>query len=191
MTYAQALLSMREWNNRQAFLALAQGTDRFRFARNPTYTNAAFLTNRNAIGACLRVREVCSHSSRLLGTPVLRQELSEVIFASSRCSSSRNYGILGAVLGHELTHAFDDFGDLFAARSIPGALFDENGNRRNWWSAETGKRFDMKQRCVADQYSKYQLEHRKGFVKGYDSLSESIADNGGLRQAYYVSLLSA
>lgn len=102
-------------------------------------------------------------------------------FQSDRLSAS-NFGALGMVLGHELTHAFDN----------TGALFDKNGIIKNWWSEGTKKSFVERQKCFVDQYSKFKVDFLK-LVPGYKgptnvdgklSLGENIADNGGLREAW-------
>jgi putative endopeptidase len=84
-----------------------------------------------------------------------------------------NYGAIGAVIGHEITHGFDD----------RGSQFDGHGNLVNWWSPEDGEKFHAGVQCVIDQYSSYTVDgdlHLKGkLVTG-----ESIADLGGLLLAY-------
>ena len=80
-----------------------------------------------------------------------------------------NYGGIGSVIGHELTHGFDD----------QGSLFDINGNLSNWWTPEDKARFDAKTAKLAEQYDKY--EPLPGLhVNGKLTLGENIADLGGL-----------
>jgi putative endopeptidase len=80
-----------------------------------------------------------------------------------------NYGGMGAVIGHEMTHGFDD----------QGSRFDEKGNLRNWWTDQDAKEFKARGDCVADQFNGFVVEeglHENGkLVEG-----ESIADLGGL-----------
>ncbi len=84
-----------------------------------------------------------------------------------------NYGGMGAVIGHEITHGFDD----------QGAKFDPQGNLKNWWTPEDLKKFQDRGNCVSTQFSGYVVEgdlHENGkLVEG-----ESIADLGGLTIAY-------
>jgi putative endopeptidase len=83
-----------------------------------------------------------------------------------------NYGGIGAVIGHEMTHGFDD----------QGARFDAQGNLKNWWTPEDLKNFQERGDCIAKQFEAYEFEgeHEKGkLVEG-----ESIADLGGLTIAY-------
>jgi predicted metalloendopeptidase len=80
---------------------------------------------------------------------------------------------MGAIIGHEMTHGFDD----------EGSQFDAQGNMRNWWTPEDQKNFDARGSCVAKQFDSYFVEdklHENGkLVEG-----ESIADLGGLAIAY-------
>jgi len=85
-----------------------------------------------------------------------------------------NMGGIGMVIGHELTHGFDD----------QGALFDADGNMKNWWSDADKKQFDAKGTCVADQYSSFEAMP-KGFINGRLTLGENIADLGGVKMAFH------
>lgn len=83
-----------------------------------------------------------------------------------------NYGGIGAVIGHELTHGFDD----------EGSQYDAQGNLRNWWTEADKKNFTERAKCVSEQFSGYIVEGLK--VKGDLVLGESIADLGGVSIAY-------
>lgn len=83
-----------------------------------------------------------------------------------------NYGGIGAVIGHELTHGFDD----------EGGQFDAKGNLRNWWTEADRKNFTDRAKCVSDQFSGYTIEGSR--VKGDLVLGESIADLGGVTIAF-------
>ncbi|MFT3693161.1 MAG: M13 family metallopeptidase [Kofleriaceae bacterium] len=85
-----------------------------------------------------------------------------------------NMGGIGWVMGHELTHGFDD----------QGAQFDADGNLKNWWQDTDKKAFDVKGQCVADQYSTFEAMP-KGFVNGKLTLGENIADLGGIKMAFH------
>ncbi len=84
-----------------------------------------------------------------------------------------NLGAAGAVVGHELTHGFDD----------QGRKFDAQGNMREWWTPADGKSFEERATCVANQYGGYTAV---GDVKvnGRLTLGENVADNGGVRLAW-------
>ncbi|KAL0829029.1 hypothetical protein ABMA28_003901 [Loxostege sticticalis] len=86
---------------------------------------------------------------------------------------SLNYGSLGTVLGHEITHGFDNF----------GRKFDKNGNYLPWWSNETVESFVNMTQCFVDQYSAFELPELGEHVDGKKTLGENIADNGGVREA--------
>ena len=90
-----------------------------------------------------------------------------------------NFGGIGAVIGHELTHGFDD----------QGRKFDGKGNLTDWWTEADGKAFEQRASCVADQYSKYSpvKDPKTGepvFLNGRLTLGENIGDNGGVRIAF-------
>jgi endothelin-converting enzyme/putative endopeptidase len=91
-----------------------------------------------------------------------------------------NYGHIGAVVGHELTHGFDD----------QGRQFDGSGNLNNWWTESDGKQFDQKADCEVKEYAEFEVA---GGVKvnGKLTLGENTADNGGLRLAYIALLADA
>jgi len=85
-----------------------------------------------------------------------------------------NMGGIGMVMGHELTHGFDD----------QGAQFDLDGNLKNWWSDADKKQFDAKGTCVADQYATFEVMP-KSFINGRLTLGENIADLGGVKMAFH------
>ena len=81
-----------------------------------------------------------------------------------------NYGAIGAVIGHEVTHGFDD----------GGRQFDSQGNLSNWWTDADANAFQQRAACLVDQYSQYQGADGTR-VNGKQTLDENIADNGGIR----------
>ncbi len=90
-----------------------------------------------------------------------------------------NYGGIGVVIGHEMTHGFDD----------QGSKFDGKGNLNDWWTEADHKAFDERTSCVADEYSKFEAAPAQGdtpalYLNGHLTLGENTADNGGLRIAY-------
>ncbi len=93
-------------------------------------------------------------------------------FFDKQMPDSVNYGAIGAVIGHELTHGFDD----------EGRKFDPNGNLRDWWTDQDGKQFDTRAKCVADEYSSFEATPGT-HINGNLTLGENTADNGGLRVA--------
>ncbi len=132
-----------------------------------------------------------------LGTPIDRDEwtttpqtinayynpeLNEILFPAAilqppfflaEADDAVNYGAIGVVIGHEISHGFDD----------QGAQFDGKGNLRDWWTAEDHDRFKAKTEALVAQYSAY--EAVKGYpINGNLTLGENIADNSGLAVAY-------
>ncbi|MBI2678229.1 MAG: M13 family peptidase [Candidatus Koribacter versatilis] len=89
-------------------------------------------------------------------------------FFDNSIDDAVNYGAIGIVIGHELTHGFDDSGARFAA----------NGDLKNWWSPVDKAEFEKRTSCIADQYSEYSpIEGVK--LQGRLTLGENAADNGG------------
>ncbi|HKI86525.1 MAG TPA: M13 family metallopeptidase, partial [Thermoanaerobaculia bacterium] len=87
--------------------------------------------------------------------------------------AAMNYGGIGAVVGHELTHGFDD----------QGRKFDAEGRLREWWSPTVAKKFEKRAECVRNQYSSYEVEPGV-HVNGKLTAGENIADIGGLKESY-------
>ena len=95
------------------------------------------------------------------------------IFFDPAMDDAVNFGIAAAVMGHEMSHAFDD----------KGHKFDGDGNLRDWWTPEDAAHYDERAACFVKQYSEYPiLDDIK--VNGKLTLGENIADNGGLRLGY-------
>jgi predicted metalloendopeptidase len=94
-------------------------------------------------------------------------------FFDKKMDDAVNFGGIGLVIGHELTHGFDD----------QGRKSDANGNLRDWWTAEDGKEFEKRVSCVADEYSNFVVVDDLK-LNGRLTLGENTADNGGARIAY-------
>ena len=84
-----------------------------------------------------------------------------------------NYGAVGTVIGHEMSHGFDD----------EGCQYDKDGNLVNWWTAEDKAKFDERTKVLADWFSKQEALPEL-FVNGEKTLGENIGDNGGIQVAY-------
>lgn len=81
---------------------------------------------------------------------------------------------MGAVIGHEITHGFDD----------EGAQFDDEGNLKNWWSLSTEEHFTNRSQCFVEQYGSINDTRVNLLLNGRNTLGENIADNGGIREAF-------
>ncbi|XP_076306637.1 M13 family metallopeptidase neprilysin 3 isoform X2 [Tachypleus tridentatus] len=93
-------------------------------------------------------------------------------FYDAAYPKSLNFGAMGVVMGHELTHAFDD----------QGREYDKNGNLKQWWKNKTIEEFKARTQCFVDQYSSYVINEEH--LNGKQTLGENIADNGGLKAAF-------
>jgi putative endopeptidase len=93
-------------------------------------------------------------------------------FFDKNMDDAVNFGAIGLVIGHEMTHGFDD----------QGRKFDPEGNLHDWWTEEDGKEFEKRASCVADEYSNFvAIDDKK--LNGKLTLGENTADNGGARIA--------
>ena len=98
-------------------------------------------------------------------------------FFDRRMDDAVNFGAIGAVIGHELTHGFDD----------QGRKFDPQGNLRDWWTAEDAREFEKRADCFVRQYSAYNATAGTK-LNGKLTLGENTADAGGVRIAYMALL---
>jgi len=85
-----------------------------------------------------------------------------------------NYGGIGMVIGHEITHGFDD----------QGRQFDKDGNLVEWWNQDVTEAFTDKAQCIIDQYGNYVMPQINRTLNGVNTQGENIADNGGIKQAF-------
>ncbi len=98
----------------------------------------------------------------------------------SHATDAENYGHIGAIVGHELTHGFDD----------EGSQFDGSGNLSDWWTADDKKKFETMTDCEVKEYGNFTaVDDVK--VNGKLTLGENTADNGGVRLAYLAFLADA
>jgi putative endopeptidase len=151
--YQGNVLTVRRWSRRQNVEQLSLPIDRSAWTVPPCTTNAFYSRSRNEIVL----------PAAILQTP---------LFSIGR-ARALNYGVIGAVMGHELTHGFDD----------DGRKFDGDGKLRNWWTVATDAEFVRRSKCIADQYGGYQTLPGVA-VDGVLTLGENIADLGGLKLAY-------
>ncbi|MBN3299200.1 PHEX endopeptidase, partial [Amia calva] len=101
-------------------------------------------------------------------------ELQKPFFWGSKYPRSLSYGAIGVIVGHELTHGFDN----------NGRKYDKDGNLDQWWSNTSISSFNEKTQCMIDQYNSYHWSEAGMNVRGKRTLAENIADNGGMREAF-------
>ena len=153
-------LRATEFENRRQLAKIGKPVDRGEWLISPSTVDAYYNPSMNDI----------NFPAAILQPPLY----------DSHASDATNYGHIGGVVGHELTHGFDD----------EGRQFDANGNLADWWTPEDGKRFEEKADCEVKEYSNFvAVDDAK--VNGKLTLGENTADNGGLRLAYIAFLEDA
>lgn len=100
-------------------------------------------------------------------------------FFDMEADNAINYGGIGSVIGHEMTHGFDD----------QGRLYDKDGNLNNWWSAHDEEEFRKRTEILVDQFNHFEVLPGV-FINGELTLGENIADLGGVNIAYYAYMLA-
>ena len=151
--YWSDLLAANTWNVSDDRGLIGKPTERGRFEETPPTSDASYDPQLNAI----------FFPAGILQPPAFDAKAVDAV----------NYGGIGVVIGHEISHGFDD----------QGAQFDAQGRLRNWWTAEDLKRFHERTACVAHQFDGYFIEpgiHHNGQLV----LGESIADLAGVRVSF-------
>nr|CAD2166728.1 unnamed protein product [Meloidogyne enterolobii] len=155
LIYIQMIIMLYNiWSQRKAFRRLIEPVDREEFGTSSAVVNAFYSGVKNAI----------TFPAAILQAPFFDRDFPK----------ATNYGCIGAVIGHEITHGFDD----------QGAQFDGRGNLKDWWDPLTQKRFVERKKCIIDQYSAFSVPQTGLKVNGILTQGENIADNGGIKQAY-------
>ncbi|MBK9264384.1 MAG: M13 family metallopeptidase [Polyangiaceae bacterium] len=151
--FATNALTSNEHEQKRVLTKIDKPVDRGEWLMSPAMVNAYYDWSRNQM--------------------VFPAGILQPPFYDVKAATYVNLGAIGMVVGHELTHGFDDEGSQFAA----------NGNLENWWQPEVAKKFEDKTSCVAQQYSSYEaIPGRK--VNGELTLGENIADLGGMKLAF-------
>ncbi|CEF59415.1 Phosphate-regulating neutral endopeptidase [Strongyloides ratti] len=153
-SYAEILQKITTWSQHKIFRRLLEPVDREDFGMSSAVVNAYYSSIKNAI----------AFPAAILRAP----------FFDRRFPKSINYGGIGAVIGHEITHGFDD----------QGSQFDKIGNLRNWWDETTQKEFKKRTKCIVDQYGSYEVPDTGLKINGILTQGENIADNGGIKGAF-------
>jgi putative endopeptidase len=149
-----------EFENKRELAKIGKPVDRGEWDMSPPTVNAYYNPSMNDI----------NFPAGILQAPLY----------DPNASDAANYGHIGAVVGHELTHGFDD----------QGSQFDGSGNLSNWWTPDDKKKFDAMTDCEVKEYGNFTaVDDVK--LNGKLTLGENTADNGGLRLAYVAFLEDA
>jgi len=118
--------------------------------------------------------EVNAYYSPLLNEIVFPAGILQPPFFDPNADDAVNYGAMGAVIGHEMTHGFDD----------QGRQFDAKGNLTDWWTPQDAERYNAQAKLVEQQFNGYTVVDSATHVNGKLTLGENIADLGGLKIGY-------
>ena len=153
LSYFDKMVAAGAWYTEENRSKLGKPVDRDEWHMSPQTVNAYYNPTTN---------EICFPAA-ILQPPFFNEDADDAV----------NYGAIGVVIAHEMTHGFDD----------QGRLFDKDGNMNDWWTAEDSEAFKAKAQVLVEQFNK--IEILPGvFANGAMSLGENIADQGGLRIAY-------
>ena len=159
LSYWENLKRANAWYTADNLADLGKEVDRERWFMSPQTVNAYYNPTTN---------EICFPAA-ILQPP----------FYNSAADDAVNYGAIGVVIGHEMTHGFDD----------QGRQFDKDGNMNNWWTDADAEAFKARTDILVDQFNKIVILPEKNgqpalMADGALSLGENIADQGGLRVSY-------
>ena len=152
-SYFDNRVAVNEWAFRKNISEINQPVNKTRWYLPPQVVNAYYNPSYNEI----------VFPAAILQPPFYNYQADEAV----------NYGGIGAVIGHEISHAFDD----------AGSRFDSDGNLENWWTKDDLKNFTKRNKALADQFSKIAVLDSV-FVNGAFTLGENIGDLGGVLGAY-------
>ncbi|XP_048397949.1 endothelin-converting enzyme 2-like isoform X2 [Stegostoma tigrinum] len=152
-SFFQNMLNFYNFSAKVMADQLRKAPNRDQWSMTPPTVNAYYLPTKNEI--------------------VFPAGILQAPFYARSSPKSLNFGGIGVVMGHELTHAFDD----------QGREYDKDGNLQPWWQNSSVETFKNKTECMVNQYNQYSVngEH----INGKQTLGENIADNGGLKAAYH------
>lgn len=151
--YATNVMRAREFNVRRNIDDYGKPVDRTRWGFSPPTVNASYSSTNNEI----------TFPAGILQPPFFNSEADDAI----------NYGAIGGVIGHEITHGFDD----------SGSKFDAAGNLKMWWTTDDRTKFEERASCVINQFNEYEVQPGL-FIDGKLTLGENIGDFAGLTVSY-------
>lgn len=152
-SFLEMVLKTRKFMRKILLKRIYKAPDKDFWAMSPQMVNAYYSPTRNEI--------------------VFPAAILQFPFFDLNVSAAENYGAIGGVIGHEMTHGYDDM----------GSKFDAKGNMVSWWTEEDRKNFDSKAQHYIDEYEKF-LVNGKPLI-GKLTLGENLADNGGIRIAFH------
>uniref|UniRef100_A0A3P8RUX0 Endothelin converting enzyme like 1 n=1 Tax=Amphiprion percula TaxID=161767 RepID=A0A3P8RUX0_AMPPE len=152
-TYFKNILNSIKFNIKLSVKKIHEEVDKTAWLLPPQALNAYYLPNKNQM---------------VFPAGILQPTLYNPEFPQSL-----NYGGIGAIIGHELTHGYDDW----------GGQYDRHGNLKQWWTEESYRKFQRKAECIVKLYDNFTVYNQK--VNGRLTLGENIADMGGLKLSYY------
>ncbi len=152
-SYAENMLAVGEWATKKNYSKINEPVDKKEWGMPPQTVNAYFNPLNNEI--------------------VFPAAILQPPFYNYKADDAVNYGGIGAVIGHEISHAFDD----------SGARFDADGNLKNWWTDKDLEEFTKRGKALADQYSSVEVADSL-YINGEFTLGENIGDLGGVLAAY-------
>jgi putative endopeptidase len=157
--YVLNVFRSREFASKEVLDRIGKPVDKTKWGMTPPTVNAYYNPSNNEI--------------------VFPAGIMQPPFFNASADDAMNYGVMGAVIGHELTHGFDD----------QGCQFDGDGNMKNWWTDADKKNFDSRTAMVRKQFDSY-VAIDTIHVNGQLTLGENIADLGGLTMSYYAYKLA-
>ncbi|NWU51055.1 ECEL1 protein, partial [Dromas ardeola] len=152
-TYFKNILNSIAFGIRLSVKKIRQEVDKSAWLLPPQALNAYYLPNKNQM---------------VFPAGILQPTLYDPEFPQSL-----NYGGIGTIIGHELTHGYDDW----------GGQYDRHGNLVHWWTERSYSKFLKKAQCIVNLYDNFTVYNQR--VNGKHTLGENIADMGGLKLAYY------
>lgn len=152
-SYYENLRAASHWYVAENLGKLGKPVDKAEWGMSPQTVNAYYNPTTN---------EICFPAG-ILQPPFYNPDADDAV----------NYGAIGVVISHEMTHGFDD----------QGRLFDKDGNMNNWWTEEDAEAFKAKAQKLVEQFNAVEIQPGL-FANGAATLGENIADQGGLRIAY-------
>ncbi|XP_057695821.1 endothelin-converting enzyme-like 1 isoform X1 [Corythoichthys intestinalis] len=152
-TYFKNILNSIKFNIKLSVKKIHEEVDKTVWILPPQALNAYYLPNKNQM---------------VFPAGILQPTLYNPEFPQSL-----NYGGIGAIIGHELTHGYDDW----------GGQYDRHGNLQQWWTEDSYRKFQKKTECIVKLYDNFTVYNQR--VNGRLTLGENIADMGGLKLSYY------